>query len=38
MYQDILIPTYELALLIVTCLLAGFCIGRFVEGWKNMKK
>ena len=37
MYKDIVIPTYELALLIVTCIMVGYCIGKFVAEWKQMK-
>ena len=37
MYKDIVIPTYELALLMVTCGLVGYYIGKFIAEWKRLK-
>lgn len=37
MYTDIVIPTYELALVMLTCIVLGYCIGEFIEKWRKMK-
>ena len=31
------IPTYELALVMLTCIVIGYCIGDFVGKWRKMK-
>ena len=31
------IPTYELALVMLTCLLVGYFVGEFKEKWRKMK-
>ena len=35
MYTDILIPTWELGLVMITCIFIGYCTGNFVANWKN---
>lgn len=37
MHEDIIIPVYELALLMLTCIVVGYCAGQFVEKWKRLK-
>lgn len=37
MYTDIIIPTYELALVMLTCIVLGYCIGEFKEKWRKLK-
>lgn len=37
MYSDIVIPTYELALVMMTCIMIGYFIGNFVEKWRKLK-
>lgn len=31
-------PTYELALVMLTCIVIGYCIGEFIEKWKRYGK
>lgn len=37
MYSDIVMPTYELALVMLTCIILGYYIGEFIEKWRKMK-
>lgn len=37
MYNDVIIPTWELALVMITCLFVGYYIGDFVNKWKKLK-
>lgn len=37
MYEVIEIPTYDLILLIIACILIGYWTGKFVTEWKRFK-
>lgn len=37
MYRDIVIPTYDLVLLVIAAGLIGYWLGKFITEWRNLK-
>lgn len=37
MYREIVIPTYELILVMLTCGLIGYTIGKLIDDWRKIK-